>query len=448
MARILLLAVPAAVALSLPSIRVSGINEAERALIAEAVSTAAGSSFKLSEVKDDFRVAVFDDICPDEDAWLLNFIAEQLDGAEVDPPILLTAAPASYSIGEAREAHIERYGLRTPVEVRPTEWRPEYSSLVKHVAMDGALVEYNGRSWWDVSNVAVYDGVVDEDLRFALLSLLASDGWDVEAGADPALWERGSFNDVQESSDADVRANGFGLTPDALEELCAESPSPEPIVELQSRLAALLQAAQALPAASGRPSGDDTIQATVKLCRQSEAVFGGGITPLAANAPVATDGADAYSWHIDADPALFPPSPWTDCFGRYPNRAGGENAPRFVTALVYLSPEWREEWGAPTRFLDPPTGEVLEVTPRPGRIVIMDQDLTHSVTSPEAGAGARPRYSLVLKLALHARAAQISHPTAEVAPPLRDGPIARLASSEPTLFGAARVPVKAQSQTS
>ena len=124
------------------------------------------------------------------------------------------------------------------------------------------------------------------------------------------------------------------------------------------------------------------------------------VAPLAANAPVAADGAAAFGWHIDADPVLLPPSPWTDVYGRRcavcrrrpppraaaaaatalstsapppgpsnhytppshppaaptraarrPNRAPG--APRFVSALVYLSPCWQDAWGAPTRLLDP-----------------------------------------------------------------------------------------------
>ena len=62
-------------------------------------------------------------------------------------------------------------------------------------------------------------------------------------------------------------------------------------------------------------------------------------------------------------------------------------------------------WGAPTRFLDPPTREVLDVAAAPGRVVLLDQDITHSVQAPSAAAGDRPRYSLVLKLVLHPTAA-------------------------------------------
>ena len=33
---------------------------------------------------------------------------------------------------------------------------------------------------------------------------------------------------------------------------------------------------------------------------------------------------DCYTWHIDADPAAFPPSPWVDAFGYYCNGEPGE----------------------------------------------------------------------------------------------------------------------------
>jgi len=86
-------------------------------------------------------------------------------------------------------------------------------------------------------------------------------------------------------------------------------------------------------------------------------------------------------------------------FGRYANRLRGK--PRFVSCLLYLNPEWYDEWGAPTQFYDPPSGDTFRVYPRPGRCVIMDQDITHTVVAPTEIAGARPRYSLVWKLILH-----------------------------------------------
>lgn len=73
-----------------------------------------------------------------------------------------------------------------------------------------------------------------------------------------------------------------------------------------------------------------------------------------------------------------------------------------LSCLVYLNDEWDEkEWGAPTRFLDPPTKETIDVLPKPGRCLIMDQDISHTVVAPNVEAGKRARYSLVWKLVLH-----------------------------------------------
>ena len=123
---------------------------------------------------------------------------------------------------------------------------------------------------------------------------------------------------------------------------------------------------------------------------------------MTANAP--TNG-DVFGYHIDADPNITPSSPWTDVYGRYPNRAAGK--PRFMSCLIYLDEEWDgDEWGAPTRFVDVPTEDiddlnVYDVKAYPGRCIIMDQDIGHSVVAPNAAAGKRARYSLVWKLILH-----------------------------------------------
>ena len=262
---------------------------------------------------------------------------------------------------------------------------------------------------------------VDEVLRAELLALLQEDGsWDPEAGPDPRYWERGTLTDVMDEGgeggeDSEGGEGGWGVGAERLEALCSEELGP--VVELQARLEALLQAAN-------RGTCD------VALCRMSSAVYGDAVAPMAANAPVAADDAGLYGWHIDADPVMLPPSPWTDVYGRTPNRAPG--APRFVSALVYLSPRWDDDWGAPTRFLDTPTGEELCVPPAPGRLILMDQDITHSVTPPHAAAGERPRYSLVLKLVLHpADASGESEARVQLADP---------AWGEPTAFGSAAVP--------
>ena len=172
-------------------------------------------------------------------------------------------------------------------------------------------------------------------------------------------------------------------------------------MELQSRIVAYLE----------------HLNDEVLVSALPEAALGDAVGPIAANAPVH---GDEYGWHIDADPMLLPPGPFTDFFGRAPNRAPG--CPRFVSALVYPVPDWQPDWGAPTEFLDPPTGETIAIEPRPGRVVFLDQDVSHRVCAPTDAAGSRPRYSLVLKLVLHA-----------------PGAVARFAPDPPdTVVGSAR----------
>ena len=61
--------------------------------------------------------------------------------------------------------------------------------------------------------------------------------------------------------------------------------------------------------------------------------------------------------------------------------------------------EWRREWDAETLFLDDERGVGVLVQPRPGRCVLMHQDVLHRVSAPSLAAR-RPRYSLVLRLCL------------------------------------------------
>jgi hypothetical protein len=50
------------------------------------------------------------------------------------------------------------------------------------------------------------------------------------------------------------------------------------------------------------------------VTRLPSATLGDAVLPIAANAPTAAD-EGAFDWHIDADPNLLPPSPWTDYYG-------------------------------------------------------------------------------------------------------------------------------------
>jgi len=273
-----------------------------------------------------------------------------------------------------------------------------YPSMV--VDIDGDMVSSslhigkdNGDLHFDTSSVLVFDKLLDKKLRKRLLNVVKGypedhtsekDNWDdVMNGPDPARWVRGGLmdlvNDNSESNEERDEEEGscWGLSDDAIMDICYnEHPA---IAEFESKLSLLFP---------------DFI-----VSRMPEAVFGEGcISPLTANAP--THG-DTFDYHIDADPLQAPASIWTDVYGRYPNRM--KEKPRFVSCLVYLNDEWKEEWGAPTRFLDPPTNESIDIPPKPGRVVIKDQDISHTVVTPNIEAGKRPRYSLVWKLILHPR---------------------------------------------
>uniref|UniRef100_A0A6S9YIC5 Uncharacterized protein n=1 Tax=Chrysotila carterae TaxID=13221 RepID=A0A6S9YIC5_CHRCT len=300
------------------------------------------------------RAALLHDLAEEQDhQQLIDEVAALLDAASVQSPLLLSLAPAALdgedpasvaaAVEEAYLLHVAEYGLCDPVETHHISWTAECAAPVSNVLLDAAHDGASGR--WDVSRVVALDGVVDEALRRRLLSLLGDgDDWEPARGPDRRVWHDRAFSDTTQHGASHSGAS-WGLSGERIRALCQTANEggapPEAIVELQSRLCELLRHFNAV---------------NVTVCRMPNAVFGEEVPPIAANAPVFADG-DCYGWHIDADPLLVPPSPWTDAFGRYPNRSPAK--PRFVSALVYLSPEWRPEWGAPTRFLDLPTSKVI-----------------------------------------------------------------------------------------
>jgi hypothetical protein len=256
---------------------------------------------------------------------------------------------------------------------------------------------------WDTSSILVFDNLLPPKLRGRLLDVVlgrvgnfitpaTTVTWDDDTnGPDPARWQDGGLTDLppdivmmgddpnsdQANARSTTKSFSFGLTDVALMELCACAPPPLAIQELERILVGLFP---------------DFV-----VSRLPEAVLGANVTPLTANAPCS---GQSFNYHIDADPFSAPPSPWTDVFGRYANRARGK--PRFMSCLLYLNEEWNvKDWGAPTRFLDVATETVVDVSPKPGRVVLLDQDITHTVVAPFEVAGKRPRYSLVWKLILH-----------------------------------------------
>lgn len=314
--------------------------------------------------------------------------------------------------------HVQEYEMAVPIQTLDTDNKQkiseETSSMVpsKHVELDGGYISYPTSStttpYWDSSSLLVFDNLVGQDLRKRLLDVVIgedSDHYDARNGPNPVRWVRGGLLDVPDdfddpplfepdqngntaietNTDTDTdtdndEGGGWGLTDEGLQEICFGHHNA--VVEMECILSNLFP---------------DFV-----VSRLPETVLGCSVTPMTANAPTA---GDMFGYHIDADPNITPSSPWTDVYGRYPNRAVGK--PRFVSCLVYLNDEWDgDKWGAPTRFVDVPTDDDLmtyDVTARPGRVVIMDQDVGHTVVAPTAAAGKRPRYSLVWKLILHPR---------------------------------------------
>jgi hypothetical protein len=320
---------------------------------------------------------------------------------ELQQPVLVSVQTTPSDGGEVVNAIVEReieaYGLRTPLQSKSDNGSGNQDDTDRYtpalrIELDGAetLVESTGESFWDTSSLLVFDNLMDDDLRRRLLDVVngkpasPSPDWnDVQDGPDPNRWIRGGLLDVPDDSEEAVdeeeqaASSCWGLPTEAIEDLCfGTHPA---IQDFEAILTKLFP--------------------QFVVCRLPEAVYGDSVSPLTANAPVAGE-ESLYDYHIDGDPLQTPPSPWTDVYGRYPNRAPGK--PRFVSCIVYLNEEWQaEQWGAPTKFFDPPTQESYELLPAPGRCVFLDQDLGHTVTPPNSSAGKRPRYSLVWKLVLH-----------------------------------------------
>ena len=349
-----------------------GIQRAEVDALIAAARDCVGVSYTSTRIDNARRCACFealDDIGPLIEYW------DEIGGA----PLLMLADDRrwddSCNVTARAAAAVDRFAaqhaLLKPLPTRPTA--AKRTVVAENLAIDGSYVDHGGERWFDTSRVVAVDGLVDEALSVALLQAMRGRSENV----DKRSWRRGALRDVVDGDSVSSAGACWGLSAARLKSLYAS----DAVLELQSRLVTYLE-----------QYNDEVLVSALP-----EAALGDAVGPLAANAPVH---GDEYGWHIDADPMLLPPGPFTDFFGRSPNRAPG--CPRFVSALVYPAPEWRPDWGAPTEFLDPPTGDTIAIAPRPSRVVFLDQDVSHRVCAPTAAAGSRPRYSLVLKLVLHA----------------------------------------------
>lgn len=68
-----------------------------------------------------------------------------------------------------------------------------------------------------------------------------------------------------------------------------------------------------------------------------------------------------------------------------------------LTALWFIAPEWNVEWGGETLFFNSQMDAEVVVSPKPGRLVIFDGNITHVGRPPNRICYA-PRYTFALKL--------------------------------------------------
>jgi probable phosphoglycerate mutase len=242
----------------------------------------------------------------------------------------------------------------------------------------------------DASHVVVLDGLLTEDERAELYAALTAPGHDPAQPPPSDKWEARLVDRAGEPPT-------WGLKASAIRSLLRDPPNA--LVALQSRLAALYPEYTlcAMPAAAMRGGADDDDDDDGNM----GPYVGGGdddddpafTAPLVANAVAP---ADPCAWHVDADPSLIPAdAPFSLHYGPYFNREPG--LPLFVSILLYLNPEWQDDWHAETLFLDPASGVGAFTSAKPGRCVLMEQDISHRIGAPSAVRAPGLRYSLVLK---------------------------------------------------
>ena len=255
----------------------------------------------------------------------------------------------------------------TPVKIHESKWDPDTAQVTLNARLDARLVPQGSAMRLDYSHVVVLDNFFGETERQPLLDLLTQPGWDHSEGPPTDKWER-------ETADGAGLPKTWGLK-DSI--LCQLATSQLPAMqEIHTRLAKLYSnytiahmpsdmiqhSDEESPAKQVEPNSSCTgTSATqdsdsksgyadithlqsdaVQHASQRPANAGMKKSPAAANdsmdqhddvssvqqtAPVdcnqfvgnAAVYGDCYSWHVDADPAAFPASPWVDTFGYYCN---------------------------------------------------------------------------------------------------------------------------------
>lgn len=357
------------------------------------------------------------------------------------------------------------------ISTHESDWDPESLRVTLNARLDARLVPHGSAMRLDYGHVVVLDDFIGEPERQSLIDTLTQPGWDHSQGPPSSSWER-------ETADGQGLPKTWGLKDSVLQELAkGELPAMQEvhtrlvklypdyfIAHMPSHLIQTNQ--QAAPEShtvqnpqlnkSNAVHGQQSVLGNGANSRDSQAESSSSChmdqedrtaASEAAVASIAKQHADStgsnqaalvdcnqfvgnaamygdcYTWHIDADPAAFPSSPWVDAFGHYCN--GEPGRPLLVSLLLYLDIKWPRQWDAETLFLDDDTDIGIVVRPKCFRAVLMDQDILHRVSTPSQVAGCRPRYSLVWKLVFMPRV------------PEQQCCIAKASWGPPTAFGSA-----------
>lgn len=257
--------------------------------------------------------------------------------------------------------------------VHPTEWSAGGIKISMNLRVDGCIVpsQVPERARVSFSHIVVMDDFLDEAVVKELRDFLTMGH---ENELPESMWQR-------QTADMKGAAATWGVVPAVLESLAQGNPPA--VVEVQSRLAKIYPEYEIVHMPS------QSIQQQLPSAAESV-----DCSAFLANAAVE---GDTFRFHVDADPTSFPPSQWTHVFGDYFNGEPGK--PLLVSMILYLNDEWDRDWAADTLFLDSETDTGVMVRPKPGRVVLMDQDVLHRISAPSVLAGGRPRLSLVWKLA-------------------------------------------------
>ncbi|MEW5299067.1 MAG: hypothetical protein WDW36_002116 [Sanguina aurantia] len=296
-----------------------------------------------------------------------------------------------------RQAHADYFELWQPLQVDQALVEevgvPEDARVTLSVALDaGEVPSITGQYRRDESHLVVLDGLLSESGRVQVQDWLTAAGHDHSGQPPDGKWERSCVD-----REGDVPT--WGLHGQMLEAL-RDNPPPA-IVALQSALAALYPEfnIRHMPA---------PVLSDAELPSEEEEGEEEGPEPLSSFVGNAVMYGDSVAWHVDADPASFPSySPWVHNYGYYVNREPGR--PLFVSMLLYFNDSWPEDYHSETLFLDPETNSGVFVRPVPGRVVLMDQDMTHRISVPSKESQG-PRYSLVWKLVFFPKSCEQPEP--------------------------------------